>query len=172
MILYQLVCGRGHEFEAWFRNSATFDTQHLAGDVECPHCGRVDVNKAIMAPNISTSKTRSDNDETDRLLSQSSLESQCNDDSASPLTSAENASEDRAREVASKILEAVNSIREHVEASCDYVGDDFPDEARSLHYGESEKKGIYGNASEKDVNELREEGIDFISLPGSSRKDN
>jgi hypothetical protein len=52
MIRYALICDGSHEFEAWFRNSADFDTQSVAGLVECPHCTSTDVKKAIMAPAV------------------------------------------------------------------------------------------------------------------------
>ena len=57
MIVYQLQCRNGHEFEAWFRDSTTYEMQVKDRDIVCPFCGDTDVGKAIMAPNISTSKT-------------------------------------------------------------------------------------------------------------------
>ncbi|MGK9165875.1 DUF1178 family protein [Inquilinus limosus] len=52
MILYELRCEAGHGFEAWFRNSDTYDTQVAAGEVNCPVCGSSSVQKALMAPAI------------------------------------------------------------------------------------------------------------------------
>jgi hypothetical protein len=52
MILYELRCEAGHGFEAWFRNSGTYDTQVAAGEVNCPVCGSSAVEKALMAPAI------------------------------------------------------------------------------------------------------------------------
>ena len=52
MILYELRCEAGHGFEAWFRNSATYDAQVAAGEVNCPVCGSGTVEKALMAPAI------------------------------------------------------------------------------------------------------------------------
>ena len=51
MIVYDLKCRKGHEFEAWFRDSAAYDEQRAAGDVRCPSCGSKKVEKALMAPN-------------------------------------------------------------------------------------------------------------------------
>jgi hypothetical protein len=56
-------------------------------------------------------------------------------------------------------------LREHIEANADYVGDKFPEEARKIHYGETAKRDIYGEASEDDARALNEEGIDFQRLP-------
>ena len=62
-------------------------------------------------------------------------------------------------------------MRKHVEENAENVGDKFPDEARKIHYGESEERGIYGEATLKDAKELLEEGIDVLPLPGLPRHD-
>ena len=56
-------------------------------------------------------------------------------------------------------------VQKHVDENCDYVGSDFPEEARKIHYGETDARGIYGEASEEDASELMEEGIDVMPLP-------
>lgn len=58
MIKYSLVCDQEHEFEAWFSDSASYDHQVERGLVECPHCGSLHIRKALMAPNVSTSRKR------------------------------------------------------------------------------------------------------------------
>ena len=52
MILFDLRCTKGHVFEAWFRNNASYDSQAKAGAVACPACGSRKVEKAPMAPRI------------------------------------------------------------------------------------------------------------------------
>ena len=147
MIVYQLRCSNGHEFEAWFRDSGTYDKQAKGGDIACPQCGDVHVCKALMAPNISPSRKRApvSPEESDRA-------------------------ERRAREVAEKILEAVGNIRSHVEKNFDNVGNEFAEEAKRIHYGESEERGIYGNATDEEVDELDDEGIEFYRLPNTGRR--
>ena len=147
MILYQLKCQRGHDFEAWFLNSATYDIQHVSGDVSCPHCGTTDVAKAPMAPNLA----RAHNAGPDVAPSRA-------------------ASETRAQEVVEKFLGAVDGLREEIEANCDYVGDEFAEEARRIHYGEAEDNDIYGEATDKEAGELDEEGINFFRLPFPRRR--
>ena len=56
MILYQLRCGKDHEFEAWFKDGATCDRQLSRKTVECPVCGNKKVAKALMAPRIGASE--------------------------------------------------------------------------------------------------------------------
>jgi len=158
MIVYQLICDKTHEFEAWFRDSSTFDMQHLAGDVECPQCGSVDIHKAIMSPHISTGNSTGKRAAPDPQKSTTLVRT--------------DQSEVRAREVAAKILDAVKTIRESVEENCEYVGREFPEEARRIHYGDAEERGIYGEATEIEVRELTDEGVDLIRLPDTARKDN
>ena len=58
MISFNLICEHDHAFEAWFRNNADFDGQKERGLVSCPHCGSGNVEKALMAPAVSTGKRR------------------------------------------------------------------------------------------------------------------
>jgi len=146
MILYQLKCGGGHEFEAWFKDGATYDVQVTTGDVSCPYCSDTHVSKAIMAPNISPSRSRP------------------------PAVIAENEAESRALEVAEKILEAVDSLREEIETNFDNVGDKFAEEARKIHYGEAEERGIFGEATTEEAVELDEEGVEVYRLPPRPRR--
>ncbi|MBC8339052.1 MAG: DUF1178 family protein [Rhodospirillales bacterium] len=155
MILYQLKCQRGHNFEAWFLNSATYDSQQSSDDVSCPHCGTTEVAKAPMAPNIARRRSEAGSD----------MGHDRGHDRA-----AGRGSEDRAQEVAEKILEAVDGLRQDVEDNCDYVGDEFAEEARRIHYGETEEHGIYGEASDEEAKELDEEGVDFFRLPYPRRR--
>lgn len=56
MILYRLICSRGHEFESWFRDSETYDRQAAQAAVGCPFCDSIQVSKAIMAPHVARGK--------------------------------------------------------------------------------------------------------------------
>lgn len=136
MILYSLACNKGHEFEAWFRDSAAYDKQAAGGKVLCPDCGSRKVKKAPMAP---------------RLVSGEAKEK-----------AKEKAEESKRQAEAMAML---REIREHVEKNADYVGDKFAEEARRIHYGETEKRSIYGEANESDAKELAEEGVEFGVVP-------
>jgi len=150
MILYKLQCCDEHSFDGWFRDSKTFDRQAKAGQIECPYCGKTEISKAPMAPNIAKSASH-------------------DVESANPIVG-DRVTETRAHQVAQQILEAATKAREYVEKNYEDVGDKFADEARAMHYGEREEGGIYGHASEKEEKELEEEGIDFVRIPGSDRK--
>lgn len=65
---------------------------------------------------------------------------------------------------------AADRARDYVEKNFDYVGDKFPEEARKIHYGETDKRGIYGEASGKEVKELVDEGVSLAPLPVTKKK--
>lgn len=74
---------------------------------------------------------------------------------------------DRLAAIHHDMAKAVARARDYVEKNYDYVGDKFPEEARKIHYGESEERGIYGEASGKDVKALIDEGVQVAPLPGA-----
>ena len=64
-----------------------------------------------------------------------------------------------------KLMQMMREVRKTVEENAEYVGDRFADEARKIHYEESEKRGIYGEAKPEDARALIEEGIEVHPLP-------
>jgi hypothetical protein len=68
-------------------------------------------------------------------------------------------------------LKALAELRDHVEKNADYVGEQFAEEARKIHYGEADKRNIYGEASREEARELAEEGIDVAVIPWLPRGD-
>jgi hypothetical protein len=136
MIVFDLKCGNGHRFEAWFRDSATYDSQAQAGEVNCAVCGGTDVAKALMAPNISTGEDR---------------------DKA-------RADHPRLKDLVHNVHKALGELRQHVEATHENVGATFPEEVRKMYYGETDTRPVYGEASLDEARELSEEGIDILPL--------
>ena len=78
---------------------------------------------------------------------------------------------DSAKAQAAAYMQAVNQIHKHLEENCDYVGDRFADEARKIHRGEVEERGIYGEATQKEAKELTEEGVPIAAVPKMRRQD-
>ena len=143
MIKYALICEQMHEFESWFANSAAYDKQAKRGLVGCPACGSNKVEKAIMAPRLArTRKSKQRAVETPTATSVAMLSPQ-------------------ERELRAKLKE----LREHITKNADYVGQKFPEEARKMHYGETEHRSIYGEASLETAEELHDEGIELHPLP-------
>ncbi len=182
MINYALACENGHEFDGWFRNSGDYDKQKKMGLVTCPFCDNSAVQKRLMAPNVSTSRTqkkakaeqqvaqavaaaqsKTAGTETTAATSGSSIVSSNEEQTVaapSPATDLQIVPE-KARE----LVEALREFRKQVVANSDYVGDKFAEEARKIHYGESEERGIYGETTPDDAKELLEEGIELMPLP-------
>ena len=73
-------------------------------------------------------------------------------------------------EQAAQAMRYLSAVRDHVEKTHDPVGDKFPEEARKIHYGEAEKRNIYGNATLDDARALDEEGIEIGVLPAPARR--
>ena len=139
LIVYRLICSSEHEFECWFRDSAAFEAQARSRAVECPHCGDSDVKKAIMAPAIAKSGGRAA-------------------PAAQPQVPAEPPDPHKLRQF-------MAGYRKFIEEHAEYVGPRFPEEARKIHYGESEERHIYGEGTLKDARELLEEGIEIAPVP-------
>lgn len=153
MIHYQLYCGRGHEFDGWFANSTAFEDQLGLGLVACPFCNDKQVQRALMAPAIGRKSNR------DREIA---IEPPLSQTSPAPVASSVTAPDE------SQILqmaETLQQIRSEIEKTCDYVGEDFAEEARKIHYGEVDARGIYGEATLNEAQELVEEGIAISALP-------
>ena len=82
-----------------------------------------------------------------------------------------NSREGRLDAIRRDMAAASERAREYVEKNFDYVGDKFPEEARKIHYGETEARGIFGEASGKDVKEMVDEGVPIAPLPGAKKTD-
>jgi hypothetical protein len=154
MILYHLKCTCGHDFDAWFRDSATYDRQEKRGQVSCPACASTKVSKAPMAPRISTQ----------------SRDNQARESQPRDLADTIPSPEARAREIAREILVAMGKMRKHAEETCEYVGERFADEARAIHDGDAEERGIYGEATIQEAKELYEDDIPVRLLGIKGRK--
>lgn len=162
MIVFDLKCDLGHQFEAWFKSSSAYEDQLAAGHVTCPFCDSPDISKAPMAPNVSAKGNQRS-------------EVQPSEQSAPVLPGKPDIAEavlsgtgdPKLAELAEEAQKVFKKLKTHVEENCDYVGDKFADEARKIHYGESEERGIYGESTKEETIELLEEGIEIMPLPGT-----
>jgi hypothetical protein len=147
MIKYALACEKGHTFESWFADSAAYDKQAKRGLVTCPVCNSAKVEKAIMAPRLSGTRKRAKAQEVE----------------AAPV--ADKAPVAVMSPMEMELRSKLKELREHIVKNADNVGEKFPEEARKMHYGETEHRSIYGVASLDDAKELAEEGIDVHPIP-------
>ena len=135
MIRYSLTCESAHAFEGWFSASDDFDRQVETGLLTCPLCNSSVISKSLMAPSVSTARKKEEKQVMAMDLAQ--------------------------KQVMSKLREAVAAIK----ANAEDVGEKFPEEARKIHYGEADARGIIGQASLQEVKSLVEEGIEVAPLP-------
>jgi hypothetical protein len=135
LIRYELSCDNGHAFEGWFGSADDFDRQQQMALVSCPTCGSSHVAKRLMAPSVSTARKKERRQE---LVMQAGQ-----------------------KEIISKLREIVTTIR----ANSEDVGERFPEEARKIHYGEAEQRGLIGQATLDEVRDLLEEGVEIAPLP-------
>jgi hypothetical protein len=171
MIKYSLRCERNHAFESWFQNSASFDKQAKRGLVSCPVCDSVKVEKSIMAPQIPrkgrTAEQRASEEKVQRAAARQKKAE------TSPATIADKVStpvptpsaEPLLMAQEKELLSRLKELRDHIKANADNVGEQFPEQARKMHYGEIEHRPIYGDASPSEAKALIEEGVEVMPMP-------
>lgn len=136
MKVLDLQCSQLHVFEGWFASEDDFQSQLTRGLVSCPLCGDSVVTKKLSAPRLNLST------------------------SATPQeVAAANHSE------LAQLQSALLTMARHVVANTTDVGDRFPEEARKMHYGETEHRNIRGQATPEETEALIDEGIAVMPLP-------
>ena len=171
MILYNLRCGQDHEFEAWFKDGGTYDRQAGDGVISCPLCGDSRIGKAPMAPRIAKHRGRSEKRERAEAVETAPQPGHEIDHSAASDSLHTMGRDARLRETIARAHAELRAARRHIEENCEYVGDRFADEARLVHHGEAEERGIYGEATAAEAADLKEEGIPFARIPWLPRRD-
>ncbi|KAA6205506.1 MAG: DUF1178 family protein [Candidatus Tokpelaia sp.] len=163
MIRFSLYCKREHKFEGWFGSNEDYEKQKNAGLILCPACGSAVIGKGLMAPHISAAHNR------DSLRPGAGREVE-ESNSAPALAERTEVLQQllvlqkmhrRKLEVLHKLQTLARKMRENAEN----VGEKFAEEARKIHFGEAEKRSIYGRAGAEDIHALQEEGIDVMHLP-------
>jgi hypothetical protein len=150
MIKYALHCDKAHDFESWFPSASSYDDQRKRRLVTCPVCGSHRIDKALMAPQVAR-KDRAPEPVPVPVPAPMPAPAQAPVAMVSPAE----------QELRAKIRE----LREHLTKNSDHVGDRFAEEARKIHYGETEHRSIFGSATPDEARELHEEGIEFHPLP-------
>lgn len=135
MIRFNLRCEADHEFDGWFASNDGFEEQKLRGFVTCPQCHSKKVEKALMAPQVSTGRMKD-------AIAVSTL--------------------DQTRKA---VFAEIKKLRDTVTEKGEDVGTRFAEEARKIHYGEAEDRLVYGEADREQVEGLLDEGISIAPLP-------
>jgi hypothetical protein len=159
MIHYELRCDAGHQFDGWFQDSRGFEKLAQAGLVECTVCGGTRVTRALMAPAV-VKRGRGE-------IAPAPAAVETPPAQAAPPAPQRVA----AGPLPAQVVAMLQRLRAEVEKNCDYVGPGFADEARRIHNGETEPRGIYGEATDAEAEALAEDGISVARLPWVPRAD-
>ena len=140
MIVFDLSCAEGHRFEGWFASSDAFASQQSRGLVQCPHCGSSSIEKAPMAPAVPVKGN------------------------ARPEPTS-NAVSNRIPPEVAKAMVALAQAQSEALKNSTWVGTDFAEHSRAMHYGEREHATIHGQATRDEANALAEECVPIAPLP-------
>ncbi|MDB5965147.1 MAG: hypothetical protein JWQ72_1647 [Polaromonas sp.] len=155
MKVLNLQCAQHHSFEGWFGSEDDFQAQLARGLVDCPMCGDSAVQKMPSAPRLNLGLGQAQTAAASAALAPG-------DGSASTAVVSAPASTGMATTAEQAAF--LKALR-HVIKSTEDVGDRFADEARRMHYGDTETRNIRGQASVSEAVALLEEGIDVMPLP-------
>ena len=161
MIHYQLRCSQQHEFDGWFKDSAAFEKQAKRGLVDCPVCGDVQVTRALMTPAVAKR-------ESVPVVAPAEPAPAA---AAVPAPAPPPGAVAAMGKLPAHMRAMLQRLRAEVEKNCDYVGPAFAEEARKIHRGESDKRGIYGETTPEQAESLAEEGIEVSRIPWVPRAD-
>ena len=175
MKVLDLQCTQHHVFEGWFGSEDDYQSQLSRGLLTCPMCGDASVSKKLSAPRLNLSTTRGDRDTAGGTSQAASENSSSAADALAPMPAAHSATTNAVptlpslQEVANlepaQLQAALLKMVRHVVANTEDVGDSFPEEARKMHYGETEARNIRGHATHEETEELIDEGIAVMPLP-------
>jgi len=140
MIVFDLACGQGHVFEAWFGSSADYESQRERGLVSCAICGASEVSKAVMAPNVAPKGNSASAPVTMR--------------GGTPTPADMKA-----------MLAALAQAQARALEGSEHVGPRFAAEARAIHDGDAPERPIHGQATREEARALVEDGVPVTPLP-------
>ena len=144
MKVLDLQCSHQHRFEGWFGSEDDFCQQLERGLLLCPVCGDASIVKRLSAPRLNLGSAR--------------------EPEAAPRSALD---EPAATSGALSVQEAWLAMARRVVASADDVGSGFAEEARRMHYGETDYRAIRGEATVDEALQLIDEGIGIVPLPAA-----
>ena len=165
MKVLNLQCAQRHSFEGWFGSEDDFQSQFARGLVECPLCADKVVVKMPSAPRLNFGGHAPPSAISEQANAPASSGTLAAPDTNLPMGSSQ-VTEQSVQGTPSLEQQAsfIKAVR-HVLANTEDVGDRFADQARAMHYGDTEPRSIRGQATQREAIELIEEGIDVMALP-------
>ena len=152
MIKYQLkcrskICSDEKVFDGWFKNIEAYEKQKLQRLINCPFCGSDKVEKLLTAPSLKTNKNK-----TSDIKDKQFKNSKNNETFFGNLDS-------------NNISTLLRTLKKEVQKNSTFVGNEFISQVRSMKEGKIKEKPIHGHGTNKEIKELRDEGIDVINIP-------
>ena len=154
MIKYKLICKSSYcseknGFDGWFQNIEAFEKQKSLSLINCPICGSDNVVKSLTTPSLKT--TKSDNSiqkkETNYLEQEKLNQNILRNENSKNITT------------------LLRTLKKEIQKNSTFVGKDFVNQARSMKQGKIKEKPIHGHGTNKEIEELKDEGINVINVP-------
>ena len=152
MIKYQLkcrskICSDENEFDGWFKSIEAYEKQKLQKLINCPICGSDKVEKLLTAPSLKTNKNK-----TSDIKDKQFKNSKKNETFLGNLESG-------------NISTLLRTLKKEVQKNSTFVGNKFVSQVRSMKEGKIREKPIHGHGTNKEIQELKDEGIDVVNIP-------
>ena len=154
MIKYSLTCkssycSKKNNFDGWFQNIEAYQNQKSRGLIICPLCGSSEIIKLLTAPSFRLSKLKSPELEVEKKVV-------VEESRTKNFTSSNNVND-------FSIL--LRAIKKEIKKNSEFVGNNFVKEVRSMKIDKTTQRAIYGHGTKKEIEELKEEGINILNLP-------
>ena len=151
MIKYKLkcrskICSDEKEFDGWFKSIEAYEKQKLLRLINCPICGSDKVEKLLTAPSLKTYKNVTD-------VKDKQFKNSKNNETFSGNLDTDN------------ISTLLRTLKKEVQKNSTFVGDEFVSQVRSMKEGKIKEKPIHGHGTNREIKELRDEGIDVVNIP-------
>lgn len=152
MIAFDLRCSGGHQFECWFGSSADFDAQQSKGLLTCPVCDDGVVDKALSVPNVGRKGNQVVSGQTQLPVPAAPANGEVTNAPVLPPAMVE-------------MMQKLATAQTEMLKDSQWVGREFAETARAIHYGEESDRLIHGETSPDEAKALAEEGVSIAALP-------
>ena len=152
MIKYQLkckssFCSNEKEFDGWFKSIEAYENQKVQNLINCPICGSDNVVKSLTTPSLKINKNKT------------------SDNKNKQYKNLKNNVNFLANENPDNISTLLRTLKKEVQKNSTFVGYEFVSQVRSMKEGKIKEKPIHGQATNKEIQELSDEGIDVVNIP-------
>ena len=151
MIAFDLNCSNGHRFEGWFASSEDYSKQQSSGLLACPVCNDITVQKALSVPHVPKKGNQ-------RSVAVPIA------DVAAPAAAAAPAKTDALPPAVVEFVQKLAVAQTEMLKQSQWVGGQFAETARAIHYGEEADRIIHGETSADEAKALMEEGVQVAPL--------